>query len=1157
MGAGRFIAVAVAVLAFGAQANAEPFRVTYAEPVQLQSQSTGAAQKAGSERHERLAFEAFGRRFELELEENAKVLSGIEPSRLKQLRDLTLFRGKVRGQPDSWVRLSLMNGQYTGAIWDGAELYSIEPRSTLRPHLATPPAGTSATLIYRLSDTQGGVIGGKCGTGGEIASAARSPLGRFKSLLGELKQMAAVVGTRELIVAMLADQEYASQWGGQAFEAMVRRMNIVDGIFDYQVDVNIVPADFRTFSAENSPFTSNDPEQLLFQVADYRSAAPQNQARGLTHLLTGKPLDGQTLGIAYISALCSNDIGVGLSQEQWSELQTAMVIAHELGHNFGADHDGVPGSACSSTPQTFLMAPFLGSSTTFSSCSLNSINAHLAGASCVTPARTRDLQVTTPVSVITAIEQEEFEFVADIESSGEAAALNIIVSTFLDYRTVLSASIDGGTCAVSTSHVNCEIAELAPGEVSRLRIVANAGGAGNFVGEVTATSSAEQLTTNNRVEVPIQVYARQSASITISPETINAVTDEPFDVTFTIHNSGVEPLEDATARFTLYNFTVIAALGDTDTCAFESGGYYDCALGTLTAGETRQIELRLSSSAARGTQVSGNLFVHAGSPSIPVGAAWFHVNMRPRVDLAIEPLPSYTLAVVGEPVDLPLVLRSVGTQAVADARITINTDSILTVEVVGENVECTGSAGAFDCSFGPMEPGAQIAAQLRLSSDVPVWAIVRVDAHPDSGDEVYSNSSVQAVLETRVAVDLRFDDSTFFYYARDGVEQTDALYFRSAGAEMPSGVEARIELPEGITPVSASLDEGECTIDDRIVTCSLAQMLYTYHWLQLQFVAAEPGTYLGSVTLSADEDADASNNVASLSFEITPNTDAAVVLPLDGHAFLDEARDWVFSVVNNRYELPDSSLTIFTSLGGQEVDIESATPSKGTCIIEPTFIECSIGTLDPNEVFGVAVRPRWTVAGTYPMQANFSSPYDLAWENNSAQKFIVVDRPGDIFIDQVIRPLASVATPATVSIEIGMDTPMEDSFIELDYDRDVLGELEPSVTSAIWCDSTAQPTRCPLGPLSSSVTLRFDFTPLKAGNTNLIVRVGARNDRSPANNEQTVALSINPPVQTTPNPPNLQPSGGGGGGGTMQLSYLLGLLLLMLGRAQRERATHR
>jgi len=86
-----------------------------------------------------------------------------------------------------------------------------------------------------------------------------------------------------------------------------------------------------------------DPSARLTQLRNWRY---QNlpEEHGLWHLMTHCHPPAGTVGIAYISALCSSFVGVGLSN--WlGSTATWEVVAHEFGHNFGSGHtfDAVPG----------------------------------------------------------------------------------------------------------------------------------------------------------------------------------------------------------------------------------------------------------------------------------------------------------------------------------------------------------------------------------------------------------------------------------------------------------------------------------------------------------------------------------------------------------------------------------------------------------------------------------------------------------------------------------------------------------------------------------------------------------------------------------------------------------------------------------------------
>jgi hypothetical protein len=160
-------------------------------------------------------------------------------------------------------------------------------------------------------------------------------------------------------------------------------MDVVDGIWYSQVGIEIVLGPITVMTDANDTFSATtDPTDLLSEVAKYRGNLPSSDGSGLTHLMTGRTMDGNIVGISYLGAVCNGEYSASLSQSSVSTTMGALIAAHELGHNFNSVHDGVAG-VCASTPQTYLMAPTINYSNQFSSCSLGQINALVATASCL------------------------------------------------------------------------------------------------------------------------------------------------------------------------------------------------------------------------------------------------------------------------------------------------------------------------------------------------------------------------------------------------------------------------------------------------------------------------------------------------------------------------------------------------------------------------------------------------------------------------------------------------------------------------------------------------------------------------------------------------------------------------------------------------------
>ncbi|PON16017.1 hypothetical protein C2W62_20725 [Candidatus Entotheonella serta] len=297
----------------------------------------------------RLSFEAFNQQFELVLQANDHILEDLPTDQNARIAaSHQLHKGFIEGMEGSWVRLTHANGQWTSLMWDGVTLYAIEPREKIADALSTATSPDDAsTVIYRVSDVQ------------SQGTCAIDPNTQQQLLFEELKQLAPVLpaATSRLNVAVVGDRQDTQNQSNPEGRAATL-FNAVDGIYQDQVGVEIRVTNLRLLQ-NNGNLTSSLPQGLLNQLSDFANSSEIDNP-GLLHLLTGRNLNGSTIGIAFLRSLCSERFGVGLSEIRNGgiALQT-ILIAHELGHNFGAPHDNQGGSTCASTPSGFIMNPVI------------------------------------------------------------------------------------------------------------------------------------------------------------------------------------------------------------------------------------------------------------------------------------------------------------------------------------------------------------------------------------------------------------------------------------------------------------------------------------------------------------------------------------------------------------------------------------------------------------------------------------------------------------------------------------------------------------------------------------------------------------------------------------------------------------------------------
>jgi hypothetical protein len=306
----------LALLLAAANAGAADFRILHAESIDLPAEKLAA--DATHSLLTEMSFEAYGRRFDLELEPNERLLSKLSATEKAALARFPVYRGRLAGAPDSWVRLTWVGRNVHGMIWDGAQLYFIEPAQKAEPFMiARGQLASSATAIYRLADTESDLGAEFCKVVAPDGEAKAPAAAAYDGLVSELRQDAALamVPTGEMQIALLGDFEFTTDHGGNAQALALARMNDVDGIFSDQVGVRLTVSTVRMFTNANDPFTSTTvADTLINELADYKgSTANGIRNTGVAHLMTGRNLDGQTVGIAFTSSICSASFGASLS----------------------------------------------------------------------------------------------------------------------------------------------------------------------------------------------------------------------------------------------------------------------------------------------------------------------------------------------------------------------------------------------------------------------------------------------------------------------------------------------------------------------------------------------------------------------------------------------------------------------------------------------------------------------------------------------------------------------------------------------------------------------------------------------------------------------------------------------------------------------------
>lgn len=161
-----------------------------------------------------------------------------------------------------------------------------------------------------------------CAEESHVVSAISSA--EVKSLAQQLE--AVKVAT----ISTYTDAEWRQTYGVYANDEIVSIINAAESIYNNQLGIR-----FRIISQENFDDFETNPGQML---SNFRNSITGKSSANIKHLFTGKDMNGSTVGIAFIGAVCySPEYAFGITQNYG--ILTSNIFAHEIGHNFGAQHD--------------------------------------------------------------------------------------------------------------------------------------------------------------------------------------------------------------------------------------------------------------------------------------------------------------------------------------------------------------------------------------------------------------------------------------------------------------------------------------------------------------------------------------------------------------------------------------------------------------------------------------------------------------------------------------------------------------------------------------------------------------------------------------------------------------------------------------------------
>ncbi|KAJ8365523.1 hypothetical protein SKAU_G00143540 [Synaphobranchus kaupii] len=258
--------------------------------------------------------------------ENGSAVTGSQNSTVN-----CYYHGVVEGHTHSDVSLSTCSG-LRGFIALEDKAFVLEPAFF-------PDNGTH--LIYRGENLS--MSRGTCGHGFNISNAVTDSVGGPFRQFGTRHKRHTQKTTKYVELIIVADnREFQKQ--GKDVEKVKQRLaeiaNYVDKFYR-ALNIRVALVGLEVWSDTDKCAVSQDPFTTLHEFLDWRKLRllPQ-RPHDNAQLISGVYFQGTTIGMAPIMSMCTAEQSGGIVMDHSENpLGAAVTLAHELGHNFGMNHD--------------------------------------------------------------------------------------------------------------------------------------------------------------------------------------------------------------------------------------------------------------------------------------------------------------------------------------------------------------------------------------------------------------------------------------------------------------------------------------------------------------------------------------------------------------------------------------------------------------------------------------------------------------------------------------------------------------------------------------------------------------------------------------------------------------------------------------------------
>ena len=530
-----------------------------------------------------------------------------------------------------------------------------------------------------------------------------------------------------------------------------------------------------------------------------------------------------------------------------------------------------------------------------------------------------------------------------------------------------TATVNGAQCAIADGALTCPLGDLAPGASVEIAVTGTIDQGRTEPVVNTATVGSQTTDPNgddNTATTTTEVTSSANLSVSKVADAGTFTAGQAAGWTITARNNG--PSTAVGVQLTdqlpagLVNPT--ATLSDGTACQI-AGGTVTCPIGTLAAGDSRQ--LRITGTLAAdyaGAEVANTARIESQTPDPTPGDNTSTATTPAAASADLEVDKKIVGSVVaGAPITFGVTVTNNGPSL---ARAVTLTDPVPS-QVGGITVDdpaCTVTGQDVSCGFGDLAVGASRTVRITgtVGQNFDTGFTNTAAATSATPDPIQQNNSGSADGTVGESADVQVT-KTGPAEVVAGAPVTWTIEVRNAGPSTARTVSVADQLPAGLVDGRVVLPNGQPCADP--ANCAIGD-LTPGQTVTLTVTGTVAPDYAGtairnSVGISSPTaDPDGGNNNDTSTVAVTRNADLSIGKQLTTGPLVPGTEERYTITVRNGGPSTAEGVTVADRLPAGLSVVGEPTASAGQCTMTGQQLDCALGTLAPNATVTIEVTVR-------------------------------------------------------------------------------------------------------------------------------------------------------------------------------------------------------